>query len=198
MSMYAKCRTCERVVPLEQCSVEIDSGRHYCDDCLAGQSVRPSWDEICMNIALDLALRSTCRTPDRQVGCVIVSEDYSNVLSWGYNGGPSKSDEPCDFDPTVERGSRCNCVHAEMNALTKLDSHGKQGLRMYVTLSPCKLCATLIVNAKCIDEVVYLKEYRDPSPLFTLGSAGIKVRSLSGDTEDQRREFRRPSTPFDR
>jgi len=156
-----------------------------CSDCM-GQHVlgtnifkpkpRPSWDEICMDTAIKLAKRSTCNTPNRQVGCVIVTPDYSSVLAWGYNGGAAGSDDECDFDAEVEKGSRCQCAHAEMNALTKLDTNGKRDLVMYVTLSPCQLCATLIVNAKCFKEVVYLDDYRAEKPIFILRQAGIQVR----------------------
>lgn len=129
-----------------------------------------------MDIAMDLAKRSTCNTPNRKVGCVIVPSDYSAVSAWGYNGGPSGMDDTCDFDPEVRVGSRCNCAHAEMNAISKLDSTKRRDLVMYVTLQPCMLCATLIVNTKCIQEVVYLDEYRDERPLFILRASNIRVR----------------------
>lgn len=152
-----------------------------CKDCYEVEStptgeLRPTWEEICMDTAIKLAKRSTCKIPDRQVGCLVVTADHSAVLAWGYNGGAADSDEPCDFDPEIEKGSRCNCAHAEMNALTKLNSAGHKDLIMYITLQPCQLCATLIVNAKCFKEVVYLSEYRDEKPVFTLRAAGIEVR----------------------
>jgi dCMP deaminase len=49
---------------------------------------------------------------------------------------------------------------------------------MYVSLSPCRMCAKAIVNAR-IDEVIYEQEYRDASGLSILHDAGIKVRKLS-------------------
>lgn len=51
--------------------------------------------------------------------------------------------------------------------------HNKK--RMYVTLSPCRVCSKAIVNAH-IDEVVYAEEYRDTSGLDILKKAGISVR----------------------
>lgn len=135
---------------------------------------RIRWDDICMGVAVMLSERATCKTPDRQVGCVIVSPDYAKPIAWGYNGQASGSDADCDYDSKVERGSRCNCAHAEMNALVKLVGEGKD-LIMYVTLSPCKLCATLIVNTHRISKVVYLSGYRDEEPLFILRNAGILV-----------------------
>lgn len=63
-----------------------------------------------------------------------------------------------------------------MNAISKLDSTKYKDLVCYVTLQPCALCATLIINTKSIAEVVYLQEYRDERPLFILGNAGIHTR----------------------
>lgn len=183
--LYAKCKRCDNMVPIAESIAIVGSTDHWCNSCYNGicgfvdsQFLRPSWDEICMDIAKKLALRSTCKTPNRQVGCVITTNDYSRILSWGYNGGPSNLDEECDYDPDVEKGSRCQCAHAEMNALTKLDSGGYNDLIMYVTLQPCKLCSTLIINTKCISQIVYLHEYRDKKPIFSLEAAGITVRKF--------------------
>jgi deoxycytidylate deaminase len=140
---------------------------------------RPSWENICTGIAIKLAKRSTCKTPDRQVGCVITTADHSSILAWGYNGGASSDETPCDYDSSIEKGSRCNCAHAEMNALNKLNALHYKDLIMYTTLQPCKLCAILIVNAKCFKEIVYLSEYRDKNSVFTLRAAGIKVRKMT-------------------
>lgn len=137
---------------------------------------RPSWDEVCMEIAIKLSKRATCKQPDRQVGCVIVTPDYSEILAWGYNGGPSNSDRECNPDSTISKGSRCQCVHAEMNALTKLNSRFNKDLKIYITLAPCVLCSTMVVNSKCISEVIYLAEYRDKTPIFILRDSGILVR----------------------
>ena len=179
MTFLAWCNSCRKIVELSECSYDPDAGLHYCDTCVSKRNPqRPSWDSICMDIATKLSHRSTCLTPDRQVGCVIVAPDYSEIPAWGYNGGASGSPDPCDYDPSVERGSRCTCAHAEMNALTKLGTHRGDNLVMYVTLSPCKLCATLIINSKAIGEVVYRDEYRDTSPIFRLEAAGIRVRTL--------------------
>ncbi len=51
---------------------------------------------------------------------------------------------------------------------------------MYLTLSPCRMCAKAIVNAK-IDEVVFDDAYRDASGLDLLRDAGVKVRKFHLD-----------------
>ena len=50
--------------------------------------------------------------------------------------------------------------------------------KMYLTLSPCPVCAKAIVNAG-IDEVVYDEEYEHGSEgLIILKNAGIVVRTV--------------------
>ena len=68
-------------------------------------------------------------------------------------------------------------IHAEENALIKLDYNNPKRKKMYVTLSPCEGCAMKIVNAG-IDEVIYLERYEQSNGIDILIDAGIKVRSL--------------------
>jgi dCMP deaminase len=136
---------------------------------------RPKFTDIYMDLAKQIAERSDCF--NRSVGCVIASLDNERVLSIGYNGGAKGSSETCSSKPSIgfQIGtSRCQCVHAEMNALNKLNYNDPSPKRLFVTLSPCILCAKLIVNAN-IDEVVYLEEYKDSSGIFILEEAAIKV-----------------------
>jgi deoxycytidylate deaminase len=189
---YASCATCHEIFDVRRDlgylkpadpTDPFSEPMYVCHDCACPKPTngiayidRPTWEDICMGIAVKLSQRSRCNTPNRQVGCVITTSDHSSILAWGYNGGAAGDKTPCDYDPDVEKGSRCQCAHAEMNALTKLNANGHKDLIMYVTLQPCKLCATLMVNAKCFKEVVYLSEYRDNRPVFTLRAAGIQVR----------------------
>lgn len=137
----------------------------------------PNWDTIWMNLAKDLSKKSTCSQPNRQVGCVIVREDNESVLGIGYNGGAMGGDNFCvSVDKTDVGNSRCTCVHAEMNAVGKLNTTDPVRKKMYLTLSPCALCWKLIVNCR-INEVIYLNAYlRDTSPLEKLVELGVKVR----------------------
>jgi len=123
-----------------------------------------------MNFAKSIAERSI--DPRFQVGAVVVSEDNMQVLSVGYNGdqagGPNEVES---LDP-----GQSGCIHAEINALIKLDYNNPKNKKMYVTLSPCRLCAKSIINAS-IAEVIYGEKYRDTSGLELLAASGIKVRS---------------------
>jgi dCMP deaminase len=130
-----------------------------------------------MNLAEQISYRSTCSNPDRKVGCVIVDDSYQKVLAWGYNGVAKGENHACEYDPAKvnENGYRCSCVHAEQNALVKMNSFETCNKIMYVTLSPCMICARLIINAG-IDTVVAGKLYKDTSPIDLLLNSGVKFK----------------------
>jgi len=48
---------------------------------------------------------------------------------------------------------------------------------MFITLSPCRMCAKAIVNAG-IETVVYDEQYRDTSGLKILTDSGVSVVSF--------------------
>ena len=131
--------------------------------------MRPSWDKIWMEFSHSIAKRSY--DPRFQVGAVVVSEDNCQVLAVGYNGnyagGPNtvESTEP----------GKSGMLHAEINALLKLDYNNPKRKKMYLTLSPCRMCAKAIINSG-IKEVVYKEAYRDTSGVDLLKECGIDVR----------------------
>tara|TARA_R110002060_G_scaffold26341_1_gene35852 strand:+ start:180 stop:590 length:411 start_codon:yes stop_codon:yes gene_type:complete len=133
---------------------------------------RPKWDEIWMSFAHLVAQRSY--DPRHQVGAVVVSEDNTQVLSIGYNGNYSGG--PNEAESTVPGQS--GMIHAEINALIKLDYNNPKRKKMYITLSPCRACAKAIINGG-IDEVVYDEEYRDTSGLEIFRDANIEFRKYS-------------------
>lgn len=135
---------------------------------------RPSWDEIWLTMAHHLALRSTCSRAC--VGCIIVSEDNHRVLAVGYNGGAAGVFNECQ---STEPG-KCGHLHAEINALIKLDYNEPGSKKAYVTMMPCFNCSVALVNAK-IKEVVYKESYRDTSGIELLEKAGIRTRQFTGD-----------------
>ena len=130
---------------------------------------RPNWDEIWMQFARLVSKRSY--DPRHRVGAVIVTSDNQQVLSIGYNGNYSGGPNETESEVPGESGM----IHAEINALIKLDYNIPKNKKMYVTLSPCRMCAKAIVNGG-IDEVIYDEEYRDTSSLDILKTAGVKFR----------------------
>ena len=68
----------------------------------------------------------------------------------------------------------CGCLHAENNAITKLDYNDPVRKRMYLTHSPCVTCAKLIINAG-VSEVVFHEMYRDDAGVSLLEKNGVTV-----------------------
>lgn len=130
---------------------------------------RPCWDEVWMNITHQVARRSPDDT--YKVGAIIVTSDNTQMLSLGYNGDHAGGANVKESNAPGESGF----IHAEVNACIKLDYNNPKNKVMYVSMSPCKMCAKIIINAG-IKEVVYSREYRDISGLTLLRHAGINVR----------------------
>lgn len=133
---------------------------------------RPGWDEIWINFAHTISQRS----PDtkHKVGAVIVNEENTQVLSIGYNGDQKGGSNKRD---SLEQG-QSGFIHAEINALIKCDYNYPKKKKMYLTLSPCDVCAKAIVNAG-ISEVIYSKLYSHAdNSIKILKDAGITVRTV--------------------
>ena len=130
--------------------------------------MRPSWDKVWSDMASLISQRSY--DPRHQVGVVIVTQDNTQVLSVGYNGNYSGGPNEVESAVPGESGM----IHAEINALLKMDYNNPKKKTLYVTLSPCKMCAKAIVNAG-IDRVVYTNKYRDCSGLKILEESGIQI-----------------------
>lgn len=125
-----------------------------------------------MQMAQTIAQRSH---DDRcQVGAVVVTDDNTQVLSVGYNGNYSGGPDCAESSEPGQSG----LLHAEINALLKLDYNNPKKKILYVTLSPCVMCAKAIVNAG-VHEVVYDALYRDAEGLKILEKAHIKVRHVA-------------------
>lgn len=133
---------------------------------------RPSWDEIWMQFARSISSRSC--DPRHRVGAIIVTDDNTQVLAIGYNGDQKGGSNKIE---SLEIG-HSGFIHAEINALIKCDYNNPKRKIMYVTLSPCKMCAKAIVNAG-ISEIIYLEDYRCADGLRLLLECGIQVRKFS-------------------
>lgn len=119
-----------------------------------------------MEIAEVICMRSTCER--LHVGALIVSEDFKNIRSFGYNGNYAGGPNVCDG----KGPGNCFCVHAEINSLIKPREH--EDVVMFVSQSPCINCAKAIINAG-IRKVFYRYEYRDDSGLKLLKKAKVEV-----------------------
>ncbi len=140
------------------------------------QLQRPSWEQTWMDVAHIISQRSYDKR--YKVGAVVVTEDNTQLLSLGYNGNYAGGPNAAESEEPGQSGF----LHAEINALLKLDYNNPKRKKMYLTLSPCQMCAKAIVNAG-IDEVVYHEEYRDLSGVEILKDSGVVTRTFSSTRE---------------
>ena len=133
---------------------------------------RPSWDTIWMTMAETIAQRSHHST--FKVGALIVTSDNTQVLSLGYNGNAAGLSNV----PQSEEPGCSGLLHAEINALLKLDYNNPKDKVMYLTLSPCTNCAIAVINSG-IKKVVYKTKYRDDTGINMLTEAGIRVEQFN-------------------
>jgi dCMP deaminase len=122
---------------------------------------KPSFDEIYMELAQKLALRSHC--VKAQVGAVLTKD--TRIVSLGYNGPPAGTHN-CDEEwpeTGCARDSKGSCslaLHAEQNAILYATKNNvsMQDATLYVTLSPCIACARVIFTTG-IRRVFYKHSY---------------------------------------
>lgn len=120
--------------------------------------MRKSWNEYFMDLALNVATRSTC---DRAfVGCVLVNSD-NRIVSTGYNGAISGNPHCDEVGHTLRDGHCIATIHAEMNALLYCAKEGitVKGCICYVTHFPCLNCTKSLIQAG-ISKIYYHEAYR--------------------------------------
>jgi len=137
---------------------------------------RPSWNEYFMNVAHEVAKRSTCERA--QVGAVIVKD--KRILTTGYNGSPRGLPHCIDVGCLMDNGHCVRTLHAEQNAIIVAALHGviTEGASIYITHQPCFLCAKMIINAGII-QIVYDKDYPDDRASEFLEQAGVELIVLT-------------------
>ena len=140
---------------------------------------RVDWHDYFMNIARQVATRSTC---DRKhVGAVVVRK--RTILSTGYNGSIRAMPHCDDVGHVLENDHCVATVHAEANAIIQAAKNGVQvdGAEIYTTASPCWDCFKLIANSG-IREIYYGEFYRDEMSSKVAAEIGIKLVDLSQPT----------------
>ena len=128
-------------------------------------------------MALEWAKLSHCKR--KQVGALIVKNGM--IISDGYNGCPSGFENNCE-DENGE--TKWYVLHAEANAILKVakSTQNCKGATLYLSMSPCKECSKLILQAG-ISRVVYLNEYKDKSGTDFLKKATIEVMHVNQEKE---------------
>ncbi len=130
------------------------------------------YDRAYLRMAKEWAKLSHCKR--KQVGSLIVKNN--TIVSDGYNGTPSGFTNACEDE---DGNTHWYVLHAEANAILKVakSTQNAEGATLYVTLSPCKECSKLIIQAG-IKRVVFLDQYKDDSGIQFLKQFGIDVKHI--------------------
>jgi len=126
-------------------------------------------DIVYINIAGEVSQLSKCSR--KKVGAIIVKDN--NILSFGYNGTPSGFCNTCEED----NKTKWSVLHAESNAIVKVakSTNSSSGSTLYCTLSPCRDCSKLIIQAGII-KVVYKEVYEGSTEgLDLMKESGIEI-----------------------
>jgi dCMP deaminase len=150
---------------------------------------KPSFNEIYMELAENLAKRSHC--VKAQVGAVLTKD--TRIISLGYNGPPAGTHNcdvvwPKDGCPRDSKGSCSLALHAEQNAIlyAAKSNVSIEGSTLYVTLSPCISCARVIFTLG-IKKVYYLTSYAAYKGLST--DEGVDfLRKFGVDVEQYKKK----------
>lgn len=133
---------------------------------------RKDWDTYFMDIAFNVAERSTCQR--LHVGAVIVKN--RRIKGTGYNGSP-KGLPHCDDVGCIMIDNHCVAtIHAEINAIMETSPEERDGSTIYVTHQPCKDCQKAILNSG-ITRVVFAHPYKPEIDWFAM-SENIEVIHL--------------------
>lgn len=131
------------------------------------------YDKAYLKMALEWAKLSHCKR--KQVGALLVKD--SMIISDGYNGAPTGFDNCCEDE---NEKTLWYVLHAEANAIMKVakSTNNSEGATLYITLSPCKECSKLVLQAG-IKRVVYYKGYKDDEGLKFLDKAGVEIEHIT-------------------
>jgi len=122
-----------------------------------------------LEIAQTISKLSTCLS--RQTGAVIIDPKTYRIISYGYNGAPSKVKSCLETGKCFRKDAKtghvlniCMATHAEVNAIVNAAKTSQCSINnavMIATDKPCLNCLKVIVNSG-IKIVYYDNEYTIP------------------------------------
>jgi len=135
------------------------------------------YDRAYLRLAKNWALLSYCER--KKVGAIIVKDRV--IISDGFNGTPSGFDNFCE---ATNGETHWYVLHAEANAILKVakSTNNCSGATLYLTLSPCKDCSKMILQAG-ITRLVFIDKYKDLAGVDFLKSAGVTTLQIENIDE---------------
>lgn len=156
---------------------------------------RPGWDRYFLDLCEAVAKRATCNRG--RSGCVIVKN--KRIMTTGYVGAPAGLPH-CDeighdmrkvFDDNGNVTQHCvRTLHAEQNAIIQAAKFGipLDGASLYSKMTPCRVCAMMIINAG-IKRVVCEKRYHaDKDTIQLFKKAGVGLAIMNDEIEKYERQ----------
>ncbi len=143
--------------------------------------MRKDWDNYFMDIAFEVAERSTCER--LHVGSLLVKN--KRIKGTGYNGSP-KGLPHCQDEGCFMSNNHCvRTIHAEVNCLMEVSPEDRQDATLYVTHTPCPECQKVIINSG-VTRVVFAKEYKPTINWFEYAD-WIELVDLARDKNEEER-----------
>lgn len=136
------------------------------------------YDKAYLRMAKTWSELSHCER--KKVGALIVKN--GRIISDGYNGTPAGFDNCCENE---NGDTNWFVLHAEANAILKVarSTNDCSDSTLYLTLSPCKDCAKLVLQSG-ITRVVFIDKYKDTTGIDFLASAGVETVHLPNPFEN--------------
>lgn len=140
--------------------------------------MRPSKLQNYMDIAETVALRS--HDAETKVGALLVNNQSGAIIATGYNGFIKGAAD--DLLPNTRPEKYEYILHAEENLLTNCARHGISMADSFLvcTLSPCKKCMRLMINAG-VSFVVCKELYRDFEQILTMKDVAVQYIRTNED-----------------
>lgn len=130
-----------------------------------------------------------------KVAAMAFRYDFKNIAAFGYNGsykGADINEETGTEEESLEQG-RSGFVHAEMNMIAKFREQDPNNYVIFLSYSPCTVCAKLLINAD-FKYVYWKNEYRETAHLdkyFKNNLIGYgKIEDLKNSKELMQKTFR--------
>ena len=131
------------------------------------------------------SIKNLSNSSTTKVGCMALRKDFSKIASFGYNGsysGAGINDETGTEEDSLIPGES-GFIHAEVNMIAKFKEYDPENYIVLLTLSPCKMCTKILVNAG-FKHVYWLTDYRDTDHLSIFKNVGVTSGNIQNLLSD--------------
>ena len=131
-----------------------------------------------INVFVDILEKiSTLSTSSKlKVAAIAFKRDFKNIAAFGYNGS-YKNANVNSVTGTEEESllpGQSGFVHAEMNMIAKFREQDPENYIVFLTHSPCSICAKLLINAD-FKYIFWKEEYRETEHLDKYFNDNVKA-----------------------